>query len=190
MQIIMSENDRYINPLILDNPLRFLVSSPNKIISRFSEYLKEDYTIVDLGCGPGFFTTVLARMVKTVYAIDPDERAISKLKEKVQKLSLNNVIPYVAPAQKLEFIRDKSIDFVFSNLMLCCTSDHDGALREIKRILKDSGLAYISVTRSFITKDKKDVSGKEWKEILSQFKVVKEGKSLLERWAIVQQKTL
>ncbi|PVU77426.1 class I SAM-dependent methyltransferase [Sulfolobus islandicus] len=187
MYTLMSKNDRYINPLVLDNPLRSLVSPPNRILSRFVKYLKEDYTVVDLGCGPGFFTTILARIMKTVYAVDPDERAIRRLKEKVQKLSLNNVIPYVAPAQKLEFIKDKSIDFVFSNLMLCCTSDHNGAIKEIKRILKDNGLAYISVTRSFLIKDKMDVSGDEWKKILGQFKIIREGKNLMERWAVVQQ---
>ncbi|WP_338604539.1 class I SAM-dependent methyltransferase [Sulfolobus tengchongensis] len=182
----MEKGDRYINPFVLDNPLRRLVSSPNRIISRFREYLKEDYVVVDLGSGPGFFTVILARIVKTVYAIDPDERAIKRLKEKMQKLSLSNVIPYVAPAQKLEFIKDGSIDFVFSNLMLCCTIDHEGALNEIKRILKNDGLVYLSVTRNFIGKDKRDVDEREWREILSNFKVIKEGKSIMERWAVVR----
>ncbi|AWR96924.1 methyltransferase domain-containing protein [Acidianus sulfidivorans JP7] len=182
-------NDRYINPVFLDNPLRSVFSPKEKVISRFREYLKENYTVVDLGCGPGFFTVMLSKIVKNglVYAIDPDERAIRRLKEKIQKLSLRNVIPIVAPAQKLDFINSNSVDFVFSNLVLCCMVDHEGAIREIERILKkDSGKCYISVTKGYLIKDKRDVSKEEWKKILNRFKVIKEGESIMERWAVVE----
>jgi len=180
--------DRYIPPFFLDNPFRSLISPPHKILSRFSDYLRDDYTVLDLGSGPGFFTVVLSKAIGNgiIYAVDPDPRAISKLKEKVKKLNLKNVIPYVAPAQKLDFLGDKSIDFIFSNLMLCCTVDHEGALKEMKRVLKEGGLMYLSVTRSFGKRDKLSVDEKEWREILNSFKVVREGKSLTELWALVK----
>lgn len=189
----MKNEDRYINPFILDNPIRSIILPPKRILSRFVNYLKEDYVIVDLGCGPGFFTTILAKYVPkgTIYAVDPDERAIKKLKEKIQRSSMNNVIPAVAPAQKLDFIRNSSVDFVFSNLVLCCMVDHEGAVKEMIRILKkDNGMAYISVTRTFFGQDKRDVNPKEWKNILANFIVIKDGVSLTERWALVKTKSM
>lgn len=185
----MKNGDRYINPFLLDNPIRLIFTPRRKILSRFLDYIKEDYTIVDLGCGPGFFTTMLAKRVPrgVVYAIDPDERAIRKVKEKIQKFSLYNVIPVIAPAQKLDFINDNSVDFIFSNLVLCCTVDHEGAVEEMIRVLKkNEGLAYISVTRTFSRRDKRDVNAEEWKRILKNFNVIKEGSSIFERWALVK----
>jgi len=180
--------DRYIPPFFLDNPLRSLISSPRKIVSRFSDHLRDDYTVLDLGSGPGFFTVVLSKIVSNgiIYAVDPDPKAVSKVKEKVKKLDLKNVVPYVSPAQKLDFLGDKSIDFIFSNLMLCCTVDHEGALKEMKRVLKDGGLMYLSVSRSFSKGDRLSVNEKEWREILNSFKVIREGRSLMELWALVK----
>lgn len=58
------------------------------------------------------------------------------------------------------------------------------------RVLKENGMAYISITRSFSRRDKREVDAKEWRNILSRFKVIKEGSSLFERWALVKKLTL
>lgn len=70
--------------------------------------------------------------------------------------------------------------------MLCCTVDHEGALKEMRRVLKGGGLMYLSVSRSFSKGDKLSVNEKEWREILNSFKVIREGKSLAELWALVK----
>lgn len=185
---MQNQKDRYIPPFILDNPLRSVFYSPNRIISRFHNYLKSDYTVVDLGSGPGFFTVILAKIVSygIVYAVDPDKRAIERLRRKVSELKLNNVIPIEAKAQKIDDIKDNTVDFIFSNLMLCCTVDHEGALKEMRRILKKDGLIYISVTKTFLGRDNKSVDKKEWGKILEEFTVLKSGESLTERWALVK----
>ena len=45
---------------VLNNPLRKLLQNPEKILKGL---VQEGQTAVDLGCGPGFFTLPLARMV-------------------------------------------------------------------------------------------------------------------------------
>lgn len=50
----MPNEDRYIAPFLLDNPIRSIFSPPKRILSRFVEHIREDYTIIDLGCGPCF----------------------------------------------------------------------------------------------------------------------------------------
>ena len=44
----------------LDNPLRRLIHPPKKIIG---PYLGQGDTSLDVGCGSGFFTRAMARMV-------------------------------------------------------------------------------------------------------------------------------
>ena len=43
----------------LANPLRKLIHSPEKILDR---YIQPGDTVLDFGCGPGFFTVPMARM--------------------------------------------------------------------------------------------------------------------------------
>ena len=45
----------------LDNFLRRLTHKPQKILSPF---IREGMTVLDMGCGPGFFTAELARLVE------------------------------------------------------------------------------------------------------------------------------
>ena len=43
-----------------DNPLRRLIHNPRKI---FSDYVQEGMTVVDIGCGMGYFSLGLAELV-------------------------------------------------------------------------------------------------------------------------------
>ena len=57
----------------LDIQLRKLIQNPGKILKPF---IKEGMTVMDLGCGPGFFTIEMARMVGkngNVTAVDLQE---------------------------------------------------------------------------------------------------------------------
>ncbi len=44
----------------LDNPLRRLIHNPRKILE---PYIRKGMNVLDLGCGPGYFTGELARLV-------------------------------------------------------------------------------------------------------------------------------
>ncbi len=58
-------------------------------------------------------------------------------------------------------------------------------MAEIKRILKPSGLAHLSVTKVFRKKDPRAVTREEWNVILESFKVLQTGEGLTNRWATV-----
>jgi 2-polyprenyl-3-methyl-5-hydroxy-6-metoxy-1,4-benzoquinol methylase len=47
----------------LDNTLRRFVHKPGRILE---PYIRERMTVLDLGCGPGYFTTGIARPVVSV----------------------------------------------------------------------------------------------------------------------------
>ncbi|MGC9135042.1 class I SAM-dependent methyltransferase [Caldisphaera sp.] len=171
--------DRHFNPLVLDNPFRKILDRKDRVLN----YVKGDMIVADIGCGPGFYTIKLSKIAKTVYAVDSDKKMIDVLNKKIEKLGIKNVVTQVTSANNLK-IEPETVDFVFSNGVLCCMVDHKGAINEIYRILKPKGKAYISVET--LSKGKTSVSENEWKELLSRFKIIKEEKKLFTREAIVE----
>ncbi len=178
--------DRRIPSFLLDNPFRYLLFNPGKVAKR---YASEGYTVADLGSGPGFYTIAFAKRVGEkgkVYAVDFDVDSIKKLILKAKKEKVEDVVEaHAVSASKVDFIPDSSVDFVFANGLICCMTDHEGAIRQINRIMKPEGKAYISVTRAFRKTDARAVSSAEWNHMLSRFNVVEHGEGIARRWALV-----
>ena len=178
--------DRCIPSFLLDNPFRYLLFNPGKVAKR---YASEGYTVADLGSGPGFYTIAFAKRVGEkgkVYAVDFDVDSIKKLILKAKKEKVEDVVEaHAVSASKVDFIPDSSVDFVFANGLICCMTDHEGAIRQINRIMKPEGKAYISVTRAFRKTDARAVSSAEWNQIISRFNVVEHGEGIARRWALV-----
>ena len=69
----------------LDNIFRSLIQSPKKIVG---EYIRPGDLVLDIGCGPGFFTRAMARMVGEngrVIAVDLQEEMLEKLRARAEK---------------------------------------------------------------------------------------------------------
>jgi ubiquinone/menaquinone biosynthesis C-methylase UbiE len=160
-----------------------LFSNPKKYCS----YVKKGHVVADLGCGPGFYTLALADCVGNegkVHAVDSDEKVIQALKKKVEKGGHQNIETYASSASELNFIKDGSVDFVLANGLLCSIAPKqlESAVREIKRILKPEGQAYLSAAKgwgSYMNEEK-------WNKILEGFRVERSGDPTIgDRWAIV-----
>ena len=124
-----------------------------------------------------------------VYAIDSDETAIEALKSKAAKNGFENIEALVASAAEMGQLPDRSLDFIWAKLALCCMVDHSGAIKEMKRTLKPDGSAYMSVGKIIpFSKDPRDVRRVEWRSILEGFRIIKEGSSIITRWAVVSLK--
>jgi ubiquinone/menaquinone biosynthesis C-methylase UbiE len=181
--------DRHLPAFLLDNSVRRLVSPPKKKISKF---ISAGFAVADIGCGPGHFTIPMAELVGAegkVYAADSDPKSIEILKAKTDRENFQGAVEaHVASGGNLEFVPDRSVDFALANDVLCCMTDHAGAVSEIQRILKTEGIAYISVTKAFRKKDPRAVTKQEWKQILESFTVRGTGERLTNRWAIVSLK--
>ena len=95
-------------------------------------------TIVDLGCGPGWYTRALRDRGATVIPVDRSE----------EELHLGGDPPedYVlADAGDLP-LQDGSVDAVLCSNLLEHTPDAEPVFREIERVLKPGGWAYVSWT--------------------------------------------
>ena len=167
------------------DPIRRLFEPPQKLIE---PYAKKGQVVADLGCGSGYYTFALAELVSPegkVYAIDLDEKCIQSLKKKADKGGYRNIEAHTSTASDVSFIKDKSVDFVFAYGLLCSMADRrESAIREIKRILKSTGQAYLSLgfgpPLGFVDQ-------KEWERILEEFRV-EQGGSYKEKWAVLSVK--
>ncbi len=182
-----AKKDKHFPLFVHDNPLRRLLSDPRT----YCCYVKQDQTVANLGCGPGFYTLGLAESVGPkgrVYAVDSDEKAVRAVEKKAVGRGLGNVETHASSAADLGFIKNGSVDFVLAGGLLCSMApqDRDAAVKEIKRIMKPGAKAFLSAARdpwSYM-----DDEG--WETILEGFNVERRnyGSWAEERRALVSKK--
>ena len=94
--------------------------------------------VLEVGAGTGAnFPYYEASDANTVVATEPDHYMLERARRKRDALHLPIDLQR-APAEQLPF-EDDSFDTVVSTLVMCTVGDLDGALREIRRVLKCSG---------------------------------------------------
>jgi SAM-dependent methyltransferase len=92
---------------------------------------------------------------------------------------------HASSASDVSFMKDRSVDFVLANGLLCSMAEHrKEAVNEIRRILKGEGQAYLSLGAGHPFGY---VDPAEWDNILEGFKV-EQGGSYKEKWALVSAK--
>jgi ubiquinone/menaquinone biosynthesis C-methylase UbiE len=112
----------------------------NKILARMG--VQEGLTILEVGCGPGFFTIPAARRVEevgTIYALDIHPMMIESVEKKVRKHRLENVKTINSPASSTG-LNDESINLILCIDVLSDISDIEPTLQEMHRILKSDGM--------------------------------------------------
>jgi len=158
----------------------------DKSIRRVGPYVQKGQVAADIGCGWGYYSFALADLVGPegrVYAIDLARKCVLAIKKKAEKRGCQVVEAYESTAADLNVIKDGSVDFIFANGLLCSmAADRPSAVAEIKRILKPTGRAYLSLGAAppwgFVDRA-------EWSQILEGF-YVDAGGAYEGRWAIVE----
>jgi 2-polyprenyl-3-methyl-5-hydroxy-6-metoxy-1,4-benzoquinol methylase len=116
-----------------------------------SPYLREQYDfsvytrkkILDLGCGSGVLSIVLARNGADVTAVDLTENA-TKMTQQNSALQELDIKVVRSDAENLAFA-DKSFDYVLSWGVLHHTEHTEIAFNEVSRVLKPNGTGLIMV---------------------------------------------
>ena len=127
----------------LDNRIRRWVQDPRKILR---PYIKEGMTVLDFGCGPGFFSIEMAQMVGKsgrIIAADLQEGMLQKLREKIQGTELEERIT-LHKCQKDKIGLSEDVDFVLAFYMLHEIPDQEAFFNEIESILKPNGQVFIA----------------------------------------------
>ena len=97
--------------------------------------------VLDVGCGPGPLTAVVAEVVgaANVAAVDPSEQFARACRERVPGADVR-----VAPAEELPF-EDDSFDAVLSQLVVNFLSDPPAGVREMRRVTRPGGAVAATV---------------------------------------------
>jgi ubiquinone/menaquinone biosynthesis C-methylase UbiE len=134
----------------LDLPLRRLLIDREKFLRGMG--VKEGDRVLEVGCGPGFFTETLSLIVGEkgkVYAQDIEEAMLRKIKKKLPSFRYPNVIPLLCNSSSLE-LPDSSCDVILcANVIeeIYKEGELEGTVKEIGRVLKPGGILFIKEHR-------------------------------------------
>ncbi|MCL4316893.1 MAG: class I SAM-dependent methyltransferase [Candidatus Thermoplasmatota archaeon] len=167
-----------------DGYQRRISSETEKVIRA---HVHEGYTVADIGCGNGNYTSLLSELVGTggmVYATDLNPEMTGKTLANLGEASRKRVRMHTSAAHDLSFIESGTVDFVLCNNVLCCTNRRDLVVREIGRILRPGGSAYIRVSRISV-EGVSQITDAEWGKLFSSFAHIECGSDVGLRWAIL-----
>ncbi len=136
----MSNFSFRIISLMHDNPLLPIFRNPYKLLKAAG--LKQGQKVLEVGCGPGFFTIPAAKIVGEegfVYAVDVHPLAIERVKDKIEKEGIKNVKPILANASDTG-LPDRSIDLAFIFGLQYIAGGLGNVIAEIQRTLNDGGV--------------------------------------------------
>ena len=122
----------------LDNWLRRLIQHPKRIVG---PYIQEGNTVVDMGCGPGYFTIDMAKMVGPkgrVIAVDIQEKMLRRVRKKAQKHDVAQWIEYQRDGIDHSWLRGRA-DFILAFYMIHEVPDMMRTLEEMKNLLNENG---------------------------------------------------
>jgi ubiquinone/menaquinone biosynthesis C-methylase UbiE len=103
--------------------------------------LKKGEVVLDLGCGAGLDLYFYAKAVGEkgkVYGLDISEDMVSKAKQNMELVGINNANISVGESDNLPF-NDNFFDVVASNGIYNLSPDKEAVMREVYRVLKPGG---------------------------------------------------
>ncbi len=131
------------------NPLRALAHHPKRL---FGDALQPGDTVVDLGCGPGFFALRMAKLVQPggrVIAVDVQPQMLAMLNDQIAAKRLEDVIfPHLQPSPD-QIALDVQADTILAFYMLHEVREKQSYLKQIRRMLKPGG-SFILVEPNFV----------------------------------------
>jgi ubiquinone/menaquinone biosynthesis C-methylase UbiE len=166
----------------LDNFFRKMVHNPRKILEPF---IRKNMTVLDLGCGPGYFTGELASLVGEegrVIAADLQQAMLEKMIRKISGKNLEQRVK-MHRCQEDKIGLQEKVDFVLAFWMVHEVPDQNSLFRELKSILNPYG-------RIFIVEPKIHVTERSFRKMISSaesagFEIIDRPKVRLSRAVIL-----
>jgi ubiquinone/menaquinone biosynthesis C-methylase UbiE len=143
----------------IDNPLRRLLHDPVKIVG---PYVTPGMTVMDVGCGMGFMSLAMARMVGergAVIAVDLQERMLDVVMRRAEKAGLaERIRPHRCQQDRLGVTA--RVDFALAMMMVHEVPDRRRLLGEVRGCLVPGG-------KLLVVEPKLHVSGKAFAQTVA-----------------------
>jgi ubiquinone/menaquinone biosynthesis C-methylase UbiE len=143
----------------LDGRFRRWLQNPKKMLRN---YIEDGMTVLDVGCGTGFFSVEMAKMVGNpgkVIAADLQEGMLEKLKDKIKGYEIEKRIKLHKCKEDKIGISEK-VDFVLAFYVVHEVPNQKNFFEEIRSILKPKGKFLIVEPKYF------HVSKREFEETI------------------------
>lgn len=144
--------------VLFNNPRREVWEKSSKFVDALQ--LQEGNTVVDVGCGPGYYSMLFAKKVGDtgkVYAIDMNEVHVTYLADLVKRLGLKNVTVARSSLESIGSLKSAA-DVVWAcslyhiMYVLASQSEFETFIESIKQTLKPSGR--LVIVDNALVKDK------------------------------------
>ncbi len=126
-----------------DNPLRRFFHDPDKI---FRPYVTEGMTVLDIGCGMGFFSIGLAKLVGSgggVIAADIQQKMLNTLKKRAEKAQVADRIR-IHRCEPSNLGVETPVDFILAFWMVHEVPDLNRFFHQVCSCLKPNGRMLIA----------------------------------------------
>jgi ubiquinone/menaquinone biosynthesis C-methylase UbiE len=137
---------------LLDFAFRRLLQNPGRILR---PHIREGMNVLDLGCGPGFFTLEMARLVGSsgkVTAADLQQGMLGKVKAKIRNTPLADRIQFHLSRTDRIGLQGK-FDFILVFYMLHEVPDPGAFLQEIRALLNPAGKVLLAEPKWHVTRE-------------------------------------
>lgn len=169
----------------LDNFLRRIYQNPRKILN---DYIRKGMTVIDFGCGPGFFTMEIARMLNNsgkVIAADLQDGMLDIVRNKITGSGFENIIELHKCGENNTGIKEKA-DFVFAFYVVHEVPKQENYFNEIYYLLNAGGKFYIVEPFFHVSKSDFDAMINKLAEI--GFEIIERPKIFFSRAVLMRKK--
>jgi SAM-dependent methyltransferase len=141
----------------LDSRLRRLLQNPHDILAPF---VREGMTVLDIGCGPGYFSIEMAGLVGAggkVISADLQEGMLAELRNKIKGSPLEPRIKFVL-CSKGDINVSVAVDFILAFYMVHEVPDKNALFKQLRAVLRQEGQILLVEPKFF------HVSRAEWRK--------------------------
>jgi len=146
-----------------DHPIRRFFHKPDQMLAKF---VKEGMTVVDIGCGMGYFSIGLAKILKgngKIIAVDIQKEMLEVLEKRARSAGVFDMIqPRLSKEDDIGIT--EPIDFALTFWMVHEIPEKTRFLQQIHAVLKDSGLLLIAEPKFHVSEsqfeEEKDIARK------------------------------
>lgn len=140
---------------LLVNPLRRFLCDPKKLLT---PYIREGMIVLDIGCGMGFFSLPISRLVGQsgkVICVDLQEKMITGLRKRAEKAGLAKSIETRLCRKDSLMINDFAgrVDFVLAFAVVHEVPDKERLFSEIRESMKQGGSMLIVEPSGHVSKE-------------------------------------